>query len=304
LTHGESYDVVAVGSSHSYRSLDPRTLDARLRELGVPVVSYNLGLPGTSFPETVYTVEWILRNRPERLKVLIIELKKLDVDVRSRNSLTRRTIRWHTPSMVLALCQAALRSGRAWDEKAKLVLARLRHLGYKIGSVGIAASFLQEKTRPSDRTRRMLLFDLRGHRAADRDPKRERMQERRRDLLENPLEWHRRLENARRRAENRRTRPAYLELVEDLAARVRSAGVEPVFLLPPNLRVSADPPLDPDALDEVFAYDDPSRHPALYHSDLWFDLGHLNSHGAALFSRLFAQDLGGRLETVEIAGLP
>ena len=78
-------------------------------------------------------------------------------------------------------------------------------------------------------------------------------------------------------------------LVQRLAASVREAGAEPVFLMPPSFR----PALffaDSDRY-RVLRYHDPARFPELFELEHRFDLKHLNREGAEIYTRMLARDL-------------
>ena len=92
----DEYDVVFLGSSRVQRGIHPEDFDARMEELGRPVRSFNFGLGGIRFPETVYWVDWILAQRPEKLRWFFIELQPIEHWIQPVTGWrSRRFLNWH-----------------------------------------------------------------------------------------------------------------------------------------------------------------------------------------------------------------
>jgi len=74
LTSGEStYNCVFVGSSLTYRGIDPRIIDSMCADENI--VSYNLGRPGQIAPESFATVLYLIQNSAST-KYIIVELQQ------------------------------------------------------------------------------------------------------------------------------------------------------------------------------------------------------------------------------------
>ena len=81
-------------------------------------------------------------------------------------------------------------------------------------------------------------------------------------------------------------------LIEEQIRLVRSAGAEPVYVIPPG---SVGTPLlysqrKFGQLNVLLAFNDPAKYPAFYDYDLFFDRNHLKAKGAKIFSRIFAEE--------------
>ena len=72
-TNHDDYDVMFLGTSSVYRNVNPRDIDRRLAELGVPVRSLNLAVPGMNVVEADNLFAQIERLRPERLRMIVLE---------------------------------------------------------------------------------------------------------------------------------------------------------------------------------------------------------------------------------------
>jgi hypothetical protein len=85
----------------------------------------------------------------------------------------------------------------------------------------------------------------------------------------------------------------------DLVETIRSAGAEPIFLVPPGgsdyssgwLRRAQDDGIIPVVLD----FGDPRPWPDLFTFDAWFDLQHLNKEASIRFSAYLADEVAGYL---------
>jgi len=121
--HGAEYDLVMLGSSRIFRQLDPEifVLACERRELSIK--AYNYGLPGMRGYECLQRVEDLLRDKPERLKWLVIELLPNDPWLPAANLHALREIQWHTPYLTRLALE---RSWRAETPRR----AKFQQLGY------------------------------------------------------------------------------------------------------------------------------------------------------------------------------
>ena len=56
------YDIVFLGSSQTFRHIDPAVIDAGLRQCGLALNSYNFGIPALRQPELDYVAQQILKS--------------------------------------------------------------------------------------------------------------------------------------------------------------------------------------------------------------------------------------------------
>jgi hypothetical protein len=290
--HREEFELVFVGSSRMYRQVDPALFDAEVARRGIELASFNLGTVGMWFPEIVYTVEWVLAQRAERLAWLVIELGELDPDVHAENLLNRRNVNWHTPAITLAVCRAVLAGEHAPLEKLRRLGDHLTHLVYRLGSLGTgttAVSYLLGDRRQAGQRRRwnglVLLED---------DPRLVQQLEERRAAFLADLPGYEERVAALVPPVPAGEPPAPLRaLLERLVARVRAAGVEPVFVIPPPSDARLEGMVQAaraGVLPNLLAYNRPQDYPEFYAVQSSLDGYHLNSVGAERFTRQLAAD--------------
>ena len=89
---------------------------------------------------------------------------------------------------------------------------------------------------------------------------------------------------------------AYLE---DIVARVRAMGAEPIFVISPRRQWGQEYLITAAAdgvIPVLFDYADPDRYASIYDADVRFDSDHLTQEGAELWTKILADDL---LEYIE-----
>jgi hypothetical protein len=91
--HGDDYDVVFIGSSHIQFQVQPWLFDQIAAENGVPVKSFNAGIPAMMSPEDGYVLDQILSRPHHRLRWVFIEMSCLGTQVWGEN--TARFGYWH-----------------------------------------------------------------------------------------------------------------------------------------------------------------------------------------------------------------
>jgi hypothetical protein len=99
-------------------------------------------------------------------------------------------------------------------------------------------------------------------------------------------------------------------MLQNLAAAARRKHVQLVYFVAPRLDDLISYPVLPASipgpLGPVFILNEgqPALHPELFRADLWHDPGHLTEAGAALYSRLLAEDLKSKLHLTTVAAAP
>ncbi|MEM7768181.1 MAG: hypothetical protein AAF253_11940 [Pseudomonadota bacterium] len=67
-----TYDIVFLGSSQTFRHVDPAVVDAGLAQCGHPLRSYNFGIPALREPELRYMAEQIV-EAPEKPALVVVQ---------------------------------------------------------------------------------------------------------------------------------------------------------------------------------------------------------------------------------------
>lgn len=277
--HADDYDLVYVGSSHVLRGFDPCTFDARSAALGRSLRSFNFGLVGLGFFEQEYMVDWILAQRPARLRTLVIEPPDRDVVLHRANFFTARDVNWHTPGETRAAIVAAWGSGRELLARLDLTRLHVLHALQRATNLGLGVNGLRRALEP-------VLPDLAEEGFGGRDSREPRGEER-----------EERVGSAEREFLVGSPPPVMWRTFRAVCARIRAHGLEAAVVLPPT----QSPDYTSQAqrrgdLPELRSYPPPSF-PVLFEDRAghFYDAGHLNRRGAALFSARLAQDLAAEI---------
>jgi hypothetical protein len=298
--HADAYELLFLGSSRVYRQINPTVFDAVLAEHGIAVRSYNLGLPGMRFYELLRRIDQILEERPPALRWLVLELDDPDPGLEDANVLSRRFIEWHTARVSWTAYRTILASSRSPLEKLRQCWGHTQGLLLRASNAGLGMTAVESRFGvPPDLTD----YTPAGFLPLDFDPTRV-TKEHRAEFLADFAKDKGILE---RRAQAitdpdivprlpRRLR----DQMRDLVARIRAAGIEPLFLLlPPAERCNWDwrAAHKRGALPALFSYDDPREYQDFYRDlALRFDINHLNKAGANALTRLLAEDVAAHIQ--------
>jgi hypothetical protein len=270
-----------------------------LERLGHPVRSFNLAVPGASRFEVDHQVRELLALEPRRLRWIVIEPhnKALDALVAPPNWFTDRAVRWHSPRQLLAVYRAMWLSDQPQARFLQPALVSLRHALWRLANFGQANRSLARLLgwdAPVRSAERGVVERLRGF-----EPLLPEQSGARRIFLENPA-WYRGIvANLDRSVRPSRALPPDTDRMREQVELIRSAGVEPVYVLTPVIESANEVHTLHRAgiLPSLIAFDSPRRFPDLYDPAQRLDHIHLNEAGAIRFSRLFAQRFAEWLET-------
>ncbi len=280
--HADDYDLVYVGTSRVYRGFDPATLDQAMGEGGQPLRSYNFGLVGMGYLEQRYIVEWILSLEPARLRWLLIEPTDRPapwiarpIVLRRESTVTLRDVNWHTPRVALAGLHATWDTDRPFQTKLRYARSYLKHAGYRLFNVGVSAGLLTRRFAPLAPAPLLPAgFDGRVEAPAPGEGNEVRVAA----PLPEPSE----------------TSELPWRTMTALAERARAAGVVVRFVIPPTSKplLLYKQARDSGALPNLLIYPLATFPEILADQGAFFyDPDHLNTRGAALFTRRLAADL-------------
>jgi hypothetical protein len=293
--HGESCDVLFLGSSRIHHQLIPELFDRLMAAGGHPTRSFNLALDGLRPPEDSFLLERALRGRRAPLHWVILEANEMRFPLEGENDRTQRVVYWHDWARLgwlfrrfLTGKDPTLRNG--WQRLGEMShdvddllghawLGTLKglHLGQGANLVQrlSGAEVREEESLPSsawDGFRQERSGPMSANVAAEYERQYRR-------LLRRPA----RVDYAD---------PASQALVQWAQARVAAAGGELVLLVPPTVREEKFLP-DPARLPTPRCLDfaDPARYPELFASEHRKDNAHLNNAGAEQLTRRVAEAL-------------
>jgi hypothetical protein len=287
----DTYDILFVGSSRVFRQISPTVFDQRLRTHGLDLRSFNAGIPAAKSVEVWHFLRRLGDLGETRARYIVIEPDGLLATIARENFATEREIYWHGPAETgmairsLGELQVVPRIRMSFFHTGtflfnRLAVGRLRLLGSQLGRPshlrradpgGLGPDgdgwmpFVKAEGQPDFERRREFLGDL---------PRYRRMLARQPRLLSGQdclTEYH-------------------AEMLGHLTAAVEALGAEPVFVLSPATqpRCEVHQAFREGLLPNLIAFDDAATFPELYDVHNRFDFEHLNTRGAALYSRLLA----------------
>src|SRR5438067_6472940 len=93
-SHKSGFDVLFIGSSRTVAGVIPPVFDATLQANGISARSYNLAIHGMVPPEEFWMIRRVIRERPQALKWLFIEVAPVRSDVSAENWNSKHNLYW------------------------------------------------------------------------------------------------------------------------------------------------------------------------------------------------------------------
>ena len=72
--HKDEFDTVFIGTSRTFRGINPARFDELTKAAGKPTHSFNFGVDAMLPPEDAYVADYILRDPPKNLRWVFLEL--------------------------------------------------------------------------------------------------------------------------------------------------------------------------------------------------------------------------------------
>jgi len=277
----DEFDTVFIGSSRIRHQVIPGYFDAATAAQGVPTHSFNLGYSGMWPPESYYYLRQVLALHPRQLRWVIIELMDYRFGQAEGQATTARSVYWHDAKHTAMAWRLVAESTLPPVEKLTLLADHTRLFLQRMANLGRGAEWLQQRYFPPKK-KRDASWIVRG--GFDPEVPGEWSESARADYAQKIREFE-------RAGAKGRVRPGFAAALQGMAGEVRRAGAEPIFVLPPTVRVEEklEDGLPGDLT--VWAFDHPDQYPRLYQSELHYDPGHLNEAGAQEFTDLLVQRL-------------
>ena len=296
--HHDDYDTLFLGSSRVYFQIIPAIFDPLAAAQGLPTHSFNAGIADLRPPEDAYYLDQLLRQPPRHLRWVFIELSNLRPGVNPNNTGTLRAVYWHDTPRLWILFQrtlfalSAARSHRwkhtlenasepldLFSQHCALYLQNLTNLGR--GSI-FTGRFLDLDLPPPALPGETLGDDLAGWIPSGAP-----------EIMTGPALATYDKELAERRAQKQRGDPGdpvSQQAHEAMIAKIEKLGATPVLVVTPTIRKTHFIPTPERARKTlVLDFSDLDRFPELYEQRYRLDNEHLNTAGAKVFTRLFAQ---------------
>lgn len=293
--HRDEFNAIFLGSSHVFRSFNPRVLDAELHKSGVEWNSFNLALPGSREFEVDFLLREVVASRPQNLRWIILELGALQPTL-NENLFTPRTVYWHSTGETWRVLQAVGRDRQPVGERLALGATHVEHFLWRLANLGEGPRIVRALRGAGDPA--VMLsdeewLDNRGYIPLDfgmsppADGLYPRIRQNRKALATAVAALP---EGNRREVREGAIALAALRSQQEAA---REIGAEILYVLGPGSRAKPRQYqlLKAGDLEVLFGYNRPRRYPDLYRPQNRFDPSHLNHRGATLLSRIFAREL-------------
>lgn len=293
--HKNDYDTLFLGSSRVLNHINPDVVDQAAKAEGLKINSYNFGVPALREIHTYILLRDILKDAPDSLKWVFIEIS-LDRGYEPiSNARTGRSIYWHNFSNTKIAIDYIFNSEETLLSKAALAGSHILPLIYQKFNLG--AFF--KKIVPVDFSDANAKEDKRLYQANDGflgigDNE---YDETRQSFLANPSDYKKEVKSLISHHEtglkvdeplpkNKRV------LIEKILETVDAAGAVPIFIVPPTLHTADDlhQAYKESTIPTLLAYNDPSKYPQFYGIENRHDAEHLNMRTAHAFSRELAKD--------------
>lgn len=288
-------DTIFLGSSRVMRGVSPAVFDARMTALGQPSLSYNFGVAGTRMHDCERQIEWILNQRPKKLKRVVLEASTFKQSIRPGQWMKDLTIETHEAVSLPSRISSVLTMNEPFETKAKITGYVLAHTLVNALRIGQGPRILEDWSRyasghlPS----RTQLHPNRGFSplSAERPPSPLRGEQHRRWIAKPELAAQL-LNYKREHGLPEKFRGGFdAWSSRRLIKRMAEAGVELIYVVMPSHTIHF---YGRDGLDElerevaIFSFEDPDAFPELYRFENWFDETHLGAAGAMRFSAALA----------------
>jgi hypothetical protein len=295
------YEILYLGSSQTFRGIQPAVIDERLSIPERPIRSFNFGVPGMFSYETDALLARILEAAPERKLWILIEVplwRPISAD--GFFSDTLRNASWHTPTQTWnALQSLALAADRGIADRVGIAWAQINGLGLWAGNVGRGSEIVAATLLPTSDAQLGLVDDLlrrQGYKALEEEniffTRR-----RRNDFVANGDAWVLRRKRARFSVSEREIEQYNYDALIRQVARVESSNHRLVYVSLPqskNRRMDGlllEHELIPDLID----LNRPDLHPGLFTTESHYDTEHMSQSGARRMSEILADELGRRM---------
>ncbi len=319
----DEFDLVFLGSSQIYRHVDPALFDEVMAAEGVPVHSFNFGVPGMGALENRWILEQVLAMEPARLETIVFDAPAPGVLLSGMNHVTPRVKTWHDLDTTLLALRIIRDAGMPTSWKVDMARRHLVSFGYKLCNVGSLREVLEWELTGTSETRadeeRMaringpggLGTDERGWVSMnkaynDSSPYQRSLLKQRYDKMQEEMDrWVKRVQEDPDRPrpllefdgqprEVQDLTPAEKELLGDLIAMTQAAGVRPLFTNAPDIRQKEYFVVEAakaGVIPELVDMDDPHEHLELLDPTLRFDELHLHEKGAVAYTEALAKEI-------------
>jgi hypothetical protein len=283
--HKDSFDVLFLGSSRFYHQVIPKQFDGRVEELcGHKLRTFNFGYDAMWPPESFWMLRKLLASKPAKLRWVFIDCMDIQSKLDERNFGVRRLAYWHDWHHTVMAWKSVIDSPGSSRNKWSYLTGHGTLLMQQWTNQGWGAEWVSYELGVQRRKKASRWEPPEGWRDTEG-------YEVEKDVRFTGPEREKFVRNVEKLRENfppRRAKPSFVEAVREIAADVRAAGAQPIFVITPTVDrrenfsgLPADVP--------VWRYHDVAAYPELYDPENHYDASHLNGSGARIFTELLAK---------------
>jgi hypothetical protein len=288
---GDEFDVLAIGSSRTYRQIIPSVFDEAAASAGKPVRLFNLGIDGMRPPEDTYVLEKALALRKKPLKIVLVECNNIRIDIREEDEGTVRAVHWHDGKRLLTIARLAFFSDAKKRNFAGRMKRRLEvvpefwgHTEYwfeNVTQLGRASELLSDYFFERKPVRNPIGpdgFKDSPVRSALSGGELARYQKDVDEMLKTPPRF------------DRSDWVSQAEL-EEKRRIIEKAGAKMVLIVPPYPMTKRFLPEDPAQQAGVLDFSNPATYSVLYEPKHRLDEGHTNRVGSEIYTRMIVEKI-------------
>jgi hypothetical protein len=297
-------EVVFLGSSRIYHGVRPEYFDARMRERGHPVRSFNLAVTGQKVDGAFSALRSLAARQPAGLRYVFVDPERISLMLSDLRRSMRGLIPIHDAASAKLLLDYVWNSELTFWDKFDRSTEILRASAYDTTNVGRGLGWLDELLgrTPTEEDMNFRLGPLAdGWRSKDNKP-REKSAEAHRKFLAAPGAWKAMVKELARTEPG--TEPLHeqakplLTRIADLATEM---GAEPIFFTSPSNAYHGQllQAYEQGVIETLLRFNDPDQYPELYESVARWEAVHLSAEGARRFSLLLADRFADLLDARE-----
>jgi hypothetical protein len=286
---GDEFDVLAIGSSRTYRQIIPEVFDATAKAAGKQARLFNLGIDGMRPPEDTYVLEKALALRKKPLKLVLVECNNIRFELRPEDANTVRAVHWHDGKRLATMAQLAFFS----DQKKRGFWDRMKRRTDTFPEFWEHAGYWFQNVTQLGRGNEVLsahLFDTQlvrnpiGPDGFKDSPKRS-------GLSASELSRYEKEVEEMRKTPPRFDRSEWVSQAELEEKRriIEKSGAKMVLVVPPYPMTKRFLPEDPAKQAAVLDFSNPVEFPDIYLPANRLDEGHTNRAGSEIYTRLIAE---------------
>lgn len=310
--HKDDYSSLFLGSSILYRHIDATIFDNTLKEAGYTSKSFNFGAPAMKLFELRYLLQELMNLQPNNLDFVFIETNLDALFLKSENGRKPRVIYYHDLENTTFLIHYIMHSDEPILQKLELIRQHFVPFTCNFVNLGYLHQQIFRLKQPSPE--RWLGENQDGFVPLDHEMNESRLNRRQRFLARNADNYSHFRQRVERQAQkisrleaqdnpnqdaDMRSLPKHKQdFLNEIIAKVRSVGAEPVFLVPPALYKPWEIHGQQDLIDAnqngqiptLLVHRDPNKYPNLFQFNDHFDHRYLNQQGAEKYTRLLGHE--------------